>query len=114
MNFQGAVISGFRNYTNFSTRASRSEFWYWILFAFIGAVVTITLDGVFFDLENISPLYFLFDLIILIPTWAIGARRLHDIDRTGWWQLIGITIIGTLLLIYWFVQPSQAGRNRFG
>jgi uncharacterized membrane protein YhaH (DUF805 family) len=49
-----------------------------------------------------------------LPSLALGARRLHDIDRTGWWQVIGITIIGLLVLIYWYCQPGQPDANRFG
>jgi uncharacterized membrane protein YhaH (DUF805 family) len=114
MNFQDAIKSGFKNYTNFSGRAVRSEFWYWILFCFIVGIVTAILDGAIFPDSDISPLNTIFSLGVLIPNLAIGARRLHDIDRTGWWQLIGFTIIGIIVLIYWWVQPSQPGPNRFG
>lgn len=114
MNFQDAIVSGFKNYTNFSTRATRSEFWFWTLFCFLATLSAAILDGMIFAYDNISPLHMLFDLVVLIPSLAVGARRLHDIDRTGWWQAIGISVIGIFVLIYFYVQPSQAGRNRFG
>lgn len=114
MNFQNAIASGFRNYTNFSGRAVRSEFWYWVLFCFLGGIVTFILDGAIFPDNVLSPLNAIFNLATLLPSLAVGARRLHDTDHTGWWQLIGLTLIGAILLIYWYCQPGQPGDNRFG
>lgn len=114
MNFQDAIVSGFKNYVNFSGRAVRSEFWFWVLFSFILGIITSILDMVIFPGNQLSPLNTLAALATLLPSLAVGARRLHDIDRTGWWQLIAFTIIGIIVLIYWFVQPSQPGTNRFG
>jgi uncharacterized membrane protein YhaH (DUF805 family) len=51
---------------------------------------------------------------LLLPAIAISVRRLHDIDRTGWWVLIGATIIGHILLLVWFCTKGTPGRNRFG
>jgi uncharacterized membrane protein YhaH (DUF805 family) len=53
-------------------------------------------------------------LALILPSLAVGVRRLHDIDRTGWWILIGATVIGTLVLIYWACLPGTPGDNRFG
>jgi uncharacterized membrane protein YhaH (DUF805 family) len=53
-------------------------------------------------------------LALILPTLAVSVRRLHDIDRTGWWVLIGATFIGTLVLIYWACLPGTSGSNRFG
>ena len=53
----------------------------------------------------------LVSLALLLPALAVGARRLHDIGRSGWWQLLIMTGIGILLLIYWWVQPSAEGSN---
>lgn len=114
MNFQDAIKFGFRNYVNFSGRAGRSEFWYWVLFCIIVGIVTLILDSAIFPDNDLSPLNSIFSLLTLLPSLAVGARRLHDIDRTGWRQLLALTLIGLIPLIYWFVQPSQAGANRFG
>ena len=114
MNFLDAIKSCLRNYVTFSGRALRSEFWYWMLFCLILGLVTATLDrAVFPDSEN-SPLNTIGALLTLLPSLAVGARRLHDIDRTGWWQLISLTLIGVFLLIYWFCKAGQPGTNRFG
>jgi uncharacterized membrane protein YhaH (DUF805 family) len=114
MNFQDAVKSGFKNYLNFSGRAARSEFWYWVLFSVVGGILFASADAVVFPENDHSPLASIFHLALLLPSLAVGARRLHDIDRTGWWQLLELTIIGIFVLIYWWVQPSQPGINRFG
>jgi uncharacterized membrane protein YhaH (DUF805 family) len=53
-------------------------------------------------------------LALLLPSLAVSVRRLHDIDRTGWWVVIGLTVIGTLVLIYWACRPGTPGSNRFG
>jgi hypothetical protein len=61
-----------------------------------------------------SPLNGVFNLLTFLPSLAIGIRRLHDIDRTGWWVLIAFTIIGALLLILWACTRGTTGPNRFG
>src|SRR4051794_1608905 len=114
MNFAQAIASGFRNYVTFSGRASRSEYWYWVLFTLIGGIVTSILDYSAFPDSTISPLNAVFNLICFLPSFAVAFRRLHDIDRTAWWWLIVFTIIGIIVLIVWACQKGTAGPNRFG
>lgn len=114
MNFGEAITSGFRNYATFSGRAVRSEYWYWVLFTLILGAVAGILDSAIFPDSEVSPLNAIAGLIVLLPSIAIGVRRLHDIDRTGWWYLICFTIIGVIVLIYWACQPGTPGPNRFG
>ena len=114
MNFQQAIVSGFRNYVTFSGRASRSEYWYWVLFVVICAIATGILDRSLFEESEVSPLNSIFSLITFLPGLAVGVRRLHDIDRTGWWWLIALTVVGIILLIVWACQPGTNGPNRFG
>src|SRR5580692_10030293 len=103
MNFVEAIKSGFSNYVTFSGRASRSEYWYWALFAGIGAMATFMLDAAIFGYSpGASPLNGIFSLITCLPSLALAARRLHDSDRTAWWLLLALTGIGTILLIVWF------------
>jgi uncharacterized membrane protein YhaH (DUF805 family) len=117
MNFQDSVKSGLTNYANFQGRASRSEFWWFALFcAIIGLVAGVT-DAALFgvtDPQETGPAGVVANLALLIPSLSIGARRLHDVDRSGWWQLIMLTIIGIALLIYWFIKPGDEGINTFG
>jgi len=106
MNFVDAVKNCFIKYVGFDGRATRSEYWWWVLFIFAVAIVAGLLD--------LGMIGNLFSLATLLPSIAVGARRLHDIGKSGWWQLIGlIPLIGWLVLIYWAVQPSE-GDNAFG
>jgi len=104
MNFGEAVSSFFRNYVNFSGRASRSEFWYSYLFIFIVSVVLIVVDTAMNN-EIISSIW---NLAIFLPTLAMNTRRLHDINRSGWHQLLaGFFPIGTIALIVWYCKKSD-------
>jgi len=99
MTFGESIKTCFSGYVNFNGRASRSEFWWWVLFIFVANLVT----GI------ISPMLSgLFALATLLPSLAVTARRLHDINRSGWWQLIGlIPLIGLLVMIYWCIQEPK-------
>ncbi len=100
MDFQTAIKVCFSKYVDFSGRASRSEFWWFALFVFVGSValslVSNTLSGIF-------------GLATLLPSLAAGARRLHDTERTAWWLLLSfVPLVGTIVLIVFFVQKSSA------
>jgi uncharacterized membrane protein YhaH (DUF805 family) len=115
MTFVEAIKSGFSHYVTFSGRASRSEYWFWFLFAVLGGLVTATLDAAIFGFHaGASPLNGIFSLIIFLPGLAVAARRIHDIDRTAWWLLLLLTGIGAILLIVWFCFKGTPGPNRFG
>jgi uncharacterized membrane protein YhaH (DUF805 family) len=117
MGFVEAISSGFRNYASFSGRAVRSEFWYWFLFAVIVSFVLGVIDKSLYPGLVMGPFSYvtmLVGLVLILPSLAVSVRRLHDVDRTGWWILIGLTFIGTLVLIYWACQPGTPGSNRFG
>ena len=118
MDFWQAIVSGFKNYVVFRGRACRSEYWYWILAIWIGGIITGIIDygafGTSFIGLDYGPINSIFSVAAFLPTLAIGIRRLHDIDRTGWWMLIWLTIIGTILLIYWACVRGTPGPNRFG
>lgn len=105
MTFVESIKSGFSKYAEFNGRASLSEFWWWVLFVFLASAAA----------SIVSPMVSgLFSLAVLLPNIAVGARRLHDTDRSGWLQLIAvIPLIGWIILIYWCVQPSK-DPNRFG
>ena len=112
MNFTQAISSGFSRYFDFRTRSSRSEYWYWTLFSIVVSVAATMLDALIFSgaaiLDTIS------SFALFIPGIAVAARRLHDINRTAWWILIAFTIIGILLLLYWYIQPGNRGDNDYG
>jgi uncharacterized membrane protein YhaH (DUF805 family) len=114
MQFQEAIQSGFRNYVNFAGRAPRSEYWYWVLFAFLVNIVASILDVAVFPYGDISPLSAITALILLLPGIAVAVRRMHDMDHTGWWLLIALTGIGCVVLLIWFCFKGTEGPNRFG
>jgi uncharacterized membrane protein YhaH (DUF805 family) len=111
MNFGDAIKSGFSNYVNFSDRAGRSEYWFWVLFTVICTVVTYILDfGI-----GLPVTHTLFGLATVLPGLAVAVRRLHDTDRSGWWIfLFLIPLIGAIVLIVWFSTQGTDGENRFG
>ena len=115
MQFPEAIQSGFRNYVNFAGRAARSEYWYWVLFAVLVGIVSAILDAGFFPFsQTAGPIEAATSVVLFLPGIAVGVRRLHDIDRTGWWVLIALTGIGVILLIVWFCLKGTLGSNRFG
>ena len=115
MNFVQAIKSGFSHYVTFSGRALRSEYWFWVLFAALGGLVTAMLDAAIFGYHpGVSPLNGIFGLVIFLPGLAVAARRLHDTDRTAWWLLLALTGIGAILLIVWFCFKGTPGPNRYG
>ena len=117
MNFTTAVRTCFNKYVTFSGRATRPEYWYFVLFLFVGGIVAGLADAMIFGVEEDSGelLSILFSLATFLPSLAVGARRLHDIGRSGWWLLIGLVpIIGAIVLIVWFATKSQDGANDYG
>jgi uncharacterized membrane protein YhaH (DUF805 family) len=116
MNFWQAIKSGFVHYVTFSGRAIRSQYWFWVLFTLLGGLATEILDAGIFSssIPSASPLNGVFNLLTFLPSLALSIRRLHDIDRTGWWVLIAFTIIGIFVLIYWACKKGTPGPNRFG
>ena len=112
-------LMALKNYVGFSGRSRRSEYWYFTLFYLVIAIVLSVLDGILFggsvDGKGTPVLSGLFMLAMLLPSIAVGIRRLHDTDRSGWWLLIGmIPILGAIVLIVFFVQDSKPGDNHFG
>ncbi len=118
MGFVEAVKSMFSNWSDFKTRASRSEYWWgylgMIIFAFIAGFIIGLLMAVLGDTIG-SILMLILYVIIIVPLLAVGVRRLHDLDKSGWWMLISlIPILGGLYLLYLFVQKGTDGPNQYG
>ena len=105
MDFVQAIKSCLGQYATFSGRASRSEYWWFFLFQVLVMVATGMLGDVINGLASLA---------LLLPALAVGTRRLHDIGRTGWWQLLLLTGIGFFVLVYWWVQPTDGASNRYG
>jgi uncharacterized membrane protein YhaH (DUF805 family) len=99
MTFQESITTCFRKYADFSGRASRSEYWWFMLFCILASaacsLVSETLGG-------------LFTLGVLLPSLAAASRRLHDTNRSGWSQLIAlIPLIGFIVVIVFLAQESR-------
>lgn len=108
-------LNAMRRYFDFKARATRTEFWMFTLVVFVGGIIALIIDTVLGNGQSGPP--FITALWIIphyIPALAVAVRRLHDIDRTGWWVLIGIIPIGALVLIVFYCQASTPGANRFG
>lgn len=134
--FGEAVKVGFSKFFCFSGRASRSEFWWWILFSWIVSWVlstfltpsyTSSIMAASGDPEAMmsamtdfitSPGYIvsiLINLALFIPTLAVSVRRLHDTGRSGWWYLLNfVACIGWIILLVWYCKASQSGENQYG
>ncbi|MEO7885689.1 DUF805 domain-containing protein [Polaromonas sp.] len=104
MNFAQSISVCLGKYVDFSGRAARPEFWWFFLFQCLVGIAASFLGDVVSGLVSLA---------LLLPALAVGARRLHDIGKSGWWQLICLTVIGILVLIYWFVQPTAEGSNQY-
>jgi uncharacterized membrane protein YhaH (DUF805 family) len=99
MTFIDSVATCFQKYADFSGRAIRSEYWWWALFCFVASIALGIID---YKLE------LAFDVATFLPYLAVTTRRLHDTNRTGWWQLIIlIPIIGWIVLIVWLAQKGE-------
>jgi uncharacterized membrane protein YhaH (DUF805 family) len=118
-----AIQSGFRKYADFSGRASRSEYWWWALFAFLVYVVARVLDELIFpgsgrfggSYMTFGILSGIIGLALFLPNWAVAVRRLHDTDRSAWWALLSLVpIIGAIVLLIFLASSGTPGVNRFG
>ena len=124
------MLMPLRRYAEFGGRSRRKEYWMWVLFYIVVVIVTTYLDillglggsatgtqsgaSVGFNV-NFGWLTILFMLAVLLPNLAVSVRRLHDLDKSGWWLLIGlIPLFGGLYLLFLFTQPGTVGPNRFG
>lgn len=104
-----SVISCFNKYFDFETRSSRKEFWYWQLFR-----ILMFLSITYLESLGLSGLLFISNFIFLIPEIAVSIRRLHDINKSGWWILLTLTIIGIIPLTYFYCIKGDDGANDYG
>ena len=117
MHFIESTKNYFLKWNDFSTRISRSEFWWGNLGVTITSIIVnfalvflSDLVGFFSGLVLLVP----FQIFVLIASTALAVRRLHDINKSGWWLLIYLTIVGILLLFYWACSKGDADENVFG
>ena len=107
-----------KKYAVFNGRATRGEDWYFALFNVIISIVLFVIDvviGTYSAEAGLGLLGGVYALAVLIPSIAVGVRRLHDTGRSGWWLLIVlIPLIGAIVLLVFTVQDSKPGENQYG
>jgi uncharacterized membrane protein YhaH (DUF805 family) len=119
-------LKALQNYTVFSGRSTRSEYWFFILFNFIFAIVAMIIDniiGTTLKMDTINGainipygyIYLLYALAVFLPSLALTVRRLHDVGKSGWFILIGlIPIVGAIWLLVLMVTDSDPRDNEYG
>lgn len=100
-----------KNYANFNGRARRKEFWFFMLAKYGLLLILLVIDAV---LGTEGALCILGALGLALPEWAAGCRRLHDIDKTGWLQVIAIIPFGIILLMIWYTKEGDPHSNQYG
>ena len=117
MNIKESFISVFTNWSNFSGRACRSEYWYFYLSVTLIAFFLTLLEtaaGIFSEEFGYGPFSALFQIIVIIPSISVTSRRLQDRGISGWWQLSYITIIGILVILILLMLPAKEDENKWG
>ena len=107
MSFQEAIKSVFGDYAKFDGRARRSEYWYFVLF-YLVVVIALQVLGAMTDPTVGSLLVGLFVLGVIVPMIAVGVRRMHDTDHSGWWVIVPI------VPLVFSLMEGTPGDNRFG
>jgi uncharacterized membrane protein YhaH (DUF805 family) len=107
-----------QNYATFSGRARRKEYWYFALGNVLAIVLLTVVDlslGTYNEELEIGAFSGLYLLAVLIPSIAVGVRRLHDTGRSGWWLLLSaVPLVGALVILYFTVLDSEPGANEYG
>ena len=106
MNFADSIKICFSKFADFNNRAKRPEYWWFAMFCFLVSLALNMVSGVASGL---------FSLITLLTSLAVGARRLHDTNRSGWWQLLLIVpVIGLIVVIVFLAQEGESAEKQYG
>ena len=128
MTFLTAIKNAFIRCFDFKSRSSRSEFWYFYLFTTIFGFIGIQIDRLFNleilglqltqnidEVAILGPTYIFLYFLFFIPSLSLYIRRLHDINRSGWWLLIAlIPFVGIITLIFFWCLKGTQNRNLYG
>lgn len=123
MNFGQSISTCMSKYVTFSGRASRSEYWWFVLFNMLAVYGAMFIGGMLFGAagdDAVSGILAgallgnLVSLALALPSFAAMVRRLHDTGRSGWWWLIVLTIIGAIVLIVWLASEGSDTANEYG
>ena len=112
MNMKQSVESVFSQYATFNGRASRSEYWWFQLALYLVILLLIVVPIIHMIGVILAPIIF---ILAIVPCLAVGSRRLHDSNKSGWYQLIGLVpFIGSIALLVLFAWSSDKGENQYG
>ena len=117
MSMKESFVSVFKNWRNFSSRACRSEYWFFVLSIFLIAFVLAFVEmllGIFNEEIGYGPMTFLFQIITIIPSISVTSRRLQDRGISGWWQLSYILIIPIFVIFVLLMLPAKEDENKLG
>ena len=120
ISFVGAIRLGFQRYSDFNGRSTRAEYWWWFLFVVLTGIALTLIDmsiGTFWWEAEWGLFSVSFKLATLIPSLALGARRLHDINKSAWWLLMWLIVwlvIPMILLLVWAARRGDNGPNQYG
>jgi len=113
MTFANSITTCLSKYGIFKGRATRSEYWWFFLAISLPDCITLFVEHSAY--EVLVYIYLLFSLAVLVPWIAVGSRRLHDVGKSGWWQLLWVVpIIGWIFIIYWSAKEGDNEENKFG
>ena len=115
--FVEAIKKGFKGYVVWNARSTRSEYWWWTLFAIIVAFVASIIDSALFSTDmatGLGPVSGITSLALFLPGLSVWIRRLHDTDRSGWWTwILLIPIVGFIVALIFALLPSKMGLTRW-
>ena len=128
MTFLDAIKNAFIKCFDFKSRSSRSEFWYFYLFTTLLGFIGIQIDRLFNleilglqltqnvnEVAIIGPTYIFLYFLFFVPSLSLYIRRLHDINRSGWWLLIILVpFVGIVTLIFFWCLKGNQNKNRYG
>jgi uncharacterized membrane protein YhaH (DUF805 family) len=105
-----------RKYATFTGRARRREYWMFVLFNILASMVLGFFDGVISAALDTNVSFFggLYSIFVLIPSIAVGIRRLHDTDRSGWWLLLALVPLANIVLLIFLIEDGTQGPNQYG
>ena len=118
MKFIDSIKTCAIKYKTFEGRSSRSEYFNFVIFIIILSIVCGFFDRIilgvsYWEYSGFGPMTFIYS-IAAIPGFAAAVRRLHDVNKSGWWQLIALTIIGLIPLIIWLASEGKKKKNKYG
>ena len=115
MEFINNYVNVLKRYVDFKGRARRREYWLFFLANLIVSFLTLLLGSAIMNSSEMAVANTIYSLATLLPSLAVGARRLHDTGKSGWWQLIALVpIVGPIMLIVFFATAGTQGQNMFG